>query len=451
MVCGQIQMTNSDPAKSAQLTLPLASKTESFARVDGTVHHQLELGSLNVEAEVTVPDADGSEDPKGAWWKAYLIGATPRLAHPTSSDLRVVDLFCGAGGLALGLGQLAREIGVRVIPELVVDLDEEATAVYAANHGARRRVVRSVTQLIDFTVRDTGTLSEFPYPPELVVDELSSQLRDVDLVLAGPPCQGHSNLNNHTRRDDPRNGLYLTVPAFAVSVGAPICVIENVPAILHDVDDVVSVATRLFESSGYRVVSGILSASAMGWPQRRRRHILVARRDRDPFPLGSVAQALAESPARTAWWAIGDLADVSTDTVMDQQTELSPENAARVSWLFENDEYDLALPERPESHRGGTSYQSVYGRMHLDQPAQTITTGFMSPGRGRYIHPTRQRVITAHEAARLQGFPDTYVFVPDPTKLPARSKLAKWIGDAVPMPLGYAAALSALGNGLPDG
>ena len=70
----------------------------------------------------------------------------------------------------------------------------------------------------------------------------------------------------------------------------------------------------------------------------------------------------------------------------------------------------------------------------------------MTPGRGRYVHPTRRRTLTPREAARLQGFPDTYRFVTDPRCPPSRAKLAKWIGDAVPMPLGYAAALSSVGG-----
>ena len=68
----------------------------------------------------------------------------------------------------------------------------------------------------------------------------------------------------------------------------------------------------------------------------------------------------------------------------------------------------------------------------------------MTPGRGRYIHPTRRRVLTPREAARIQGFPDTYEFHVDPRNPPVKAKLAKWIGDAVPMPLGHAAGLAAL-------
>ena len=70
----------------------------------------------------------------------------------------------------------------------------------------------------------------------------------------------------------------------------------------------------------------------------------------------------------------------------------------------------------------------------------------MTPGRGRYIPPTRRRTLTPHEAARLQGFPDGYDFHPYPDRVSAKSQLGKWIGDAVPMPLGYVAGVSVLGG-----
>ena len=135
---------------------------------------------------------------------------------------------------------------------------------------------------------------------------------------------------------------------------------------------------------------------------------------------------------------------------MFSQSELSETNQARIDWLFDNDEYELGLAERPESHQKGTTYTAVYGRMRKDGPAPTLTTGFMSPGRGRFTHPTQRRVLTPREAARVQGFPDTYRFIADPANPPFRTQLAKWIGDAVPMPLGYAAALAAFAPGFFD-
>lgn len=131
---------------------------------------------------------------------------------------------------------------------------------------------------------------------------------------------------------------------------------------------------------------------------------------------------------------------------MSAPTAHSRENQARIDWLFENEAYDLPDSERPFCHRDGTTYGSVYGRMRPDAPAPTITTGFTTPGRGRFTHPTERRTITPREAALIQGFPSNYRFVTEVGGMPTRTQLAKWIGDAVPMPLGYAAALAALGN-----
>ena len=115
--------------------------------------------------------------------------------------------------------------------------------------------------------------------------------------------------------------------------------------------------------------------------------------------------------------------------------------------LFRSDLFDLPMSERPECHRDGTTYNAVYGRLHPDRPAPTITTGFLTPGRGRFIHPFLRRTLTPHEAARLQGFPDGYNFFPSHANPTTKVNLTKWIGDAVPMPLGYVAGISALGNG----
>ena len=117
-------------------------------------------------------------------------------------------------------------------------------------------------------------------------------------------------------------------------------------------------------------------------------------------------------------------------------------------YLHDEEVFDLPVELHNPKHRKGTSYRAVYGRMHGDRPAGTITTGFLTPGRGRYVHPTRRRTLNPREAARLQGFPDTYRFEVDGER-PSSAQLTKWIGDAVPMPLGYAAAMSALAEDLP--
>jgi len=118
-------------------------------------------------------------------------------------------------------------------------------------------------------------------------------------------------------------------------------------------------------------------------------------------------------------------------------------NQDRIDWLFDNDEFDLPNARRPACHRNGTKYTAVYGRMYGDRPAPTLTTGFGSPGQGRFIHPNRRRMITPHEAARLQGFPDSYSFELSNGNV-TRQGLNKWIGDAVPSPLAMYVVVAAL-------
>ena len=420
--------------------------SDEYHRESSRLVHTLRLAGTTISSAIALGASEPTADPKGAWWTALRRGKVPRAAEHRARPFRTLDLFCGPGGLALGVRNLCAEIGLPVRAELIVDEDEEATHVYASNHDTRIRRIASAAALVDFRLRRRGSDAAFVYEPEIVEPGLAVAVCGVDLVMAGPPCQGHSNLNNQTRRDDVRNALYLTVPAFAVAARARMAIVENVPEVTSDRSGVVQTARRLFESAGYSVEEGILSADAMGWPQTRRRHFLVARVDAAPVPIRAVATTLADASPRSVWWAIGDLETRSGDDPMDRTAALSPANRQRVDWLFDNDAYDLPWSERPACHRENTRYPSVYSRMRRDAPAQTITTGFMTPGRGRYVHPTLRRTLTPREAARLQGFPDNYRFVTDPRHPPPRAKLAKWIGDAVPMPLGYAAALSAVGG-----
>ena len=439
-------------------TTPLSTASQQVSLEGSVLSRRLRVGGASLRSSVVLPDDDDQlaeaarQDPLGAWWKAYLCGIAPEPDHGYASPpatVRTVDLFAGAGGMTLGVRLLASEVGHRVASELAVDTDADALAVHARNHRTRRLSAESVASLVDYRIRGVGAAATFEYPPELLDDQIASACADVDVLLAGPPCQGHSNLNNHSRRSDRRNLLYLTVPAFAVACRARVVMIENVTSVIHDEAQVVQTTRALLEAWGYAVMEGVLAADAMGWPQTRRRHFLVARRiaaagAAEPLPLDSVQAALSDSPARSVLWAIGGQQPLSRDQALHAATDLTPSNRDRIRWLFENDEHDLALAERPDCHQQGTSYGAVYGRMHADRPAPTITTGLMTPGRGRFVHPTEPRTLTPAEAARLQGFPDDYRFRPAPDRPPGRSQLAKWIGDAVAMPLGYAAALAAL-------
>lgn len=414
--------------------------TQIFKRQAQTLKRQILIDGLMTESRVRIQK--GQVAGLSAWWLSYLSGRRPVSLNPQDRELRTLDLFSGAGGLALGFRQAADECGFTTRSVIAVDEDLGALEVYRQNHETSLILNESVSMLVNFQLNGSGDEAKFFGNPT-VAKKISHLRGSIDIMLAGPPCQGHSNLNNHSRRDDDRNELYLTVPAMAVALDVPMVIIENVPGVIHDHRSVVSSTISVLRDSGYKVTFGVLDAAAMGWPQTRKRFFLVASQDVAPIEVGSVASALAAKSTLPVSWALDGAVNCDSDSFMDELPVISQENQRRVNFLFDNELHELPNSERPECHRGGTTYKSVYGRMRADRPAPTLTAGFSSPGRGRFTHPTEPRALKPREAARVQGFPNSYVFKL-PSGPPPRTHLAKWIGNAVPMPLGFAAALSLL-------
>lgn len=388
-------------------------------------------------------DTSFGDEAWARWWQSFLRGAPLPRAFD-ARKLRCVDLFCGAGGFALGASLAARGADYRARFERIVDADERALKVHARSLDVGRVVNKGVSSLVDYQIRRRTSAASFAYPPE-IVEPLLAIDPDIDLLVAGPPCQGHSNLNNHTRRADPRNDLFICTVAAAVALRAKAVIIENVRTVTASQGDVVGMARELFEASGYVVSEDIVRADTLGWPQTRERYFMTAVRHdvmRSPF------RAIETREPKPVLWAIADLMDLNkAREPFDTAPVTNAENRKRIDWLFENGKYNLDNAERPDCHKAGTTYTAVYGRMFEDRPAPTITTGIGTPGQGRFIHPLRRRLITPHEAARIQGFPDGYGFMGDETKV-TRKDLAKWIGDAVPSPMGFemtCRALAAMG------
>lgn len=395
------------------------------------------------EWRTTVQNIAESDLPAdAAWWQSILRGAR---VEPVAeaSELTIVDAFCGSGGLGLGVSMAAEAVHRKARFAAIIDTDQEAVRVHQHNLGARRVIPQSVTGLVDYHVRGSADEARFGYVPEVVSEALSA-LHNIDLFVAGPPCQGHSNLNNHTRRQDPRNELYVTTIALGVALGAKVFLIENVPTVQNSHSDVVATALALLASEGYGISAATLKADELGAAQRRSRFFVLAVKGVDLRPefLAECGEAL-KATAQPVSWAIGDLVGKEPSTIWDTAPELTQANQKRVDFLFDNDLFDLPDTERPECHKNGTTYTAVYGRMHWDRPSQTITTGIGTPGQGRYIHPLERRLITPHEAARLQGYPEWFEFGPNGRQL-KRKNLSKWIGDAVHPILGYGPGLAAL-------
>lgn len=388
------------------------------------------------------------DDAFAAWWGSFIRGQKPT-PERDKEPFRFMDLFSSVGGLSLGAMEALSSVGMRGMPLVAADVDPRALEVYKANLRPRTTIHESVRSMVDYRVSGRGEGARFAFNPTVTDDRLGNLTGAVDMILAGPPCQGHSSLNNHTRHEDPKNLLYLTVPAVAVAMGVRHVVIENVPNVVADKQGVVQTTMALLRDNGYNLTYGVLAADKFGWPQTRKRFFLVASLDTKPLPLGALNEMFARD-ALPVTWILDDLADMPLDEAdpMCSVPVLSQANRDRVRYLFgEEDRYEIPIGNlRPPCHQNGTTYLATYGRMWPNKPAPTITGGFLTPGRGRFIHPTRPRVLTPREAARVQGFPDWFQFGVNPAEPPSRAELARWIGNAVPSLLGYVATLAAVGG-----
>lgn len=362
---------------------------------------------------------------------AFLRSRTPpKPVSDLKGTVRSADIFSGCGIMTLGLWEACRAIGWQLQPVLAADVDRAALTVYGSNFPSASLFARPI---------ETALNGELGAPPSFEERQLLSSLGKVDFLVSGPPCQGHSDLNNHTRRNDPKNRLYERVARFAELFRPTNIICENVSAVLHDKGRIVETTAQWLRQLGYMVDQAVTDVAALGVPQHRRRHALVASLRRVPDLAGALARL--ERKPRNVGWAIRDLARLKSRTAFDAVSVPTAANRKRMAYLFRHDVYDLPDRLRPDCHRlKKHSYKSVYGRMHWDLPAQTITSGFTCMGQGRYVHPKAERTLTPHEAARLQFIPDFFGFDDGV----GRTALANLIGNAVPPKLTYALALELL-------
>jgi DNA (cytosine-5)-methyltransferase 1 len=406
---------------------------ETFHSNAGRIHRRIALRGGGVANSVIAPGGGraGSRPSPEVAESAYLRqSAAPDFSMSATRVVRCVDLFAGCGGLSLGISEACRSLGFGFDVALAVDLDESALDVYAKNF------VGAVTETVDVTKLFDGTFGSAPTKAERAIMKKTGV---VDLVVGGPPCQGHSDFNNKTRRLDPKNELYFSMVRAVELLEPEHVVIENVPGASRDKGQVVQRSVDALIKLGYEVQFRVVDVSKIGVPQRRKRLLLIA--SNSSSPRIDELENLYSRPTRGIRWAIEDLVDTSSDSVFDEACGSAPATRRRIEFLFDNDLYDLPNSERPPCHSSGShTYSSIYGRLHWDQPSQTVTTGFFCMCMGRYVHPSKRRTLTAHEAARLQFFPDYFDF----SSVGRRGQLATMIGNAVPSRLSYVAALEML-------
>lgn len=312
------------------------------------------------------------------------------------------DLFCGCGGMSLGFERLGFEcVGA-------IDEDEDAAATYAENIG------------VDPVVDDITT-----YVAGGVLDEFGIDRGDLDVLISCAPCQGFSqHRNKHDVDHDERNTLVSFSAELAVEMEPEFFVLENVPELIRGSKEKYWQRTyEILKDEGYLVESAVLNAADYGVPQRRRRAIIVARKDGRKVRLPNPTT----DDHRTVRDAIGHLPPVEAGETADSDPmHRAPNHTQRIvemmslipddggSWMEipepHQDEYWLDSMKKRAKKGDMGSFCDTYGRMHWDRPAGTITRKSSTPSCGRYVHPEQNRNITVREAALLQTFPEDWRF-----------------------------------------
>lgn len=331
-----------------------------------------------------------------------------------------IDLFCGAGGLSLGL----EEAGFRIAGAF--DAWSPAVRSYRLNFPGHPCFMEDVDQL------DAARLSVLGMPNE------------PDLVAGGPPCQGFS-AQRIGGDDDQRNDLVLSFLRVATTLRSRMFVMENVTGLLGARGRATLARfMAIAEASGYVVRTSVLDAADFGLPQHRQRVFVVGRR-RDVQGSFTFPQNIRSCPMTVAE-ALSDLAPPAEEGATEPVdplhviTPLSALNRRRIEMVPPGGGFeDLPIELRANCHKAGAArigHRAVYGRLHPDRPAGTITAMFDSFTRGRFGHPVEPRNLTLREGARLQGFPDGHRFVG------TKREMVKQIGNAVPPPMARAIAVA---------
>ena len=368
----------------------------------------------------------------------------------------VMDLFAGCGGMTLGFlwDQLfySRESNPVCRPTAPVSPSPFAS-VWANDFdaGAIRTYRRNFDPLGDHSVGG---------PIEQVLGSREFDLPQADVVIGGPPCQGFSLLNKNRIGDD-RRELWWHFMEAAERAEARVLVMENVPQLLGGLEFVR--IKRKLKSLGYdHLMAHVLSSANYGVPQTRDRAIIMASRC-GPISLPRpthLRPALLKGPRaviggthnyrpwRTVREAFIGLPDPTGTELRRGVSETLRLHFGRQPTATSRERYK-AVPaggnrfdlqrNRPDltpdcwvrKTSGGTD---LFGRLWWDRPSVTIRTEFFKPEKGRYLHPDANRPITHREAARLQSFPDRFVFAG------SKIEIARQIGNAVPPLLAYAIA-----------
>ena len=355
----------------------------------------------------------------------------------SAESLRVLDTFAGAGGFSLGF-ELA---GCEIVGG--IEIDQWACDTFKANHAGARVMCVDIEELRD----------------EEIIDAFAGHKRP-NVVLGAPPCQGYSRcLKNAGDPKDPRNSLFHEFLRTVRLFEPELLVMENVPWLLRaktaSSQRVIEIIDGKLRDLGYNVNYRILDATNFGVPQMRQRLFIVGSRVKIecPFPqpthywnkngISQYELPLGVDPCPKLWEAISDLPNIEAREgaeVMeyDRPPETSYQERMRegsvqvlnhiamkhskrlverfASMNFGDSQADVPDEHKPRRRSGngevsGKTYDQNNRRMHPYRPCHTVPASFYA----NFVHPYKNRNFTPREGARIQSFPDWYVFKGKPT------------------------------------
>lgn len=334
----------------------------------------------------------------------------------------VLDLFCGCGGLSEGF----RLAGFNIIGG--IDFNEAAIETFKYNFKNAKAICY-----------DLADMNE-----EVILSEFGS-LKNIDVIIGGPPCQGFSAANRYkSEEDDPRNKLFFEFVKFVDLAKPKAVVIENVRGIITSNNGYAKKRIyEIFESRGYKVVHKILDASEFGVPQKRLRNFFVMTKKIN-FDFEDLKK---ENQIITVKEAIGELYCFENESEGEKNFIKEPSTnyqkyLRNKDWKLVN--HDIRYPAEKVQVRishvpqGGNwkdipmelfpnnrtnRHSSAYKRLDENTTSVTIDTG---NNHSNYFHPIYNRIPTVREAARLQSFKDQFIFMGN------RSEQYRQVGNAVP-------------------
>lgn len=313
----------------------------------------------------------------------------------------VVDLFAGVGGLSMGFD----DNGFTTV--MANDFDEDAANTFKLNHPHVKFIDGDVAKIDEKLIKDTIGDTQ------------------IEVMMGGIPCQSFSMAGRRIRSgidnsDDPRHFLYREYFRLLDIIKPKVAIIENVKGILSSHDgEIMKEILISFEDRGYKADYKLLNASDYGVPQARQRVVIIANKinQENIFPekhqnIVPVSEALKSIPDN----AKNHEKRYLTGKTLERVRLIKPGQ----NWTF-----------LPEDLQTKSIHSGAYGRIDPSKPSKTLTTRFDTPSVGYVTHPEEDRTLTVREGARIQTFPDSFIFTG------ARMKQYKQVGNAVPVKLGY--------------